>query len=99
MQGMFPIKGAILIQLQLFLHISPVFLGGIIFPLTFSTLKRDKLHRRLFSRHNKTPYPAKPENIKNQPRFWLLRALTGGAPPVRLPSQGSAFAPFDSAFT
>jgi hypothetical protein len=61
MQGVFPVEGAVLVQFELFLHISPVLLGGVVLPLAFGTLKRDKLHRCLFSRHNKTPSRLKPE--------------------------------------
>jgi hypothetical protein len=35
---MLAIMGAVLVELQLFLHIPPVFLGGIVLPLTLGTL-------------------------------------------------------------
>jgi hypothetical protein len=63
MQGMLAVKGTILIQLKLFLNISPVFFGGVIFSFTFGTLESDKLHRGLFSRHIKPLTRLKPENI------------------------------------
>jgi hypothetical protein len=48
MKGMLPIKGAILIKFQLFLDIPPIFLSGIIFPLTLGALQRNKFHCGLF---------------------------------------------------
>lgn len=52
MQGVFPVKRAVFIEFQLFLHIPPVFFGSVIFPLTFAALEGDEFHRRLLTRHN-----------------------------------------------
>jgi hypothetical protein len=52
MQSMFPVKRAVLFQFQLALDIPPVFLGGIVFPLTLGTLQRDKFYSGLFGCHN-----------------------------------------------
>jgi hypothetical protein len=51
MDSMLPVKGAILAQFQLFLGIAPVFLGGIVLPLTFRALKRHQLNNLLLTSH------------------------------------------------
>jgi hypothetical protein len=51
MQGMLPVKGAILLEFQFFLGIAPVFLGGIIPPLTFGALQGHQLHSGFFTGH------------------------------------------------
>jgi hypothetical protein len=64
---MLPVKGAILFQFQLFLGISPILFGCIVLPFTFRTLQGDKLHRRLFTRHNKPLNPALTGKIISTP--------------------------------
>jgi hypothetical protein len=48
---MFPIKGTIFTQFQLFLSIPPVFLCGVIPPFALAALKRYQLYGLLFTRH------------------------------------------------
>jgi hypothetical protein len=55
MERMFSVKRTILRKFKFFLRIPAVFFGGIVFPLTFTTLKRDKFHRRLFTCHKPSP--------------------------------------------
>jgi hypothetical protein len=51
MQGMFSVKGTILVKFQFFLGITPVFLGCIIPSFTFGALQRNKFNRGLFTGH------------------------------------------------
>jgi hypothetical protein len=53
MERMLAVKRAILVQFKLFLSIPPVFLGSIVSPFAFTTLKRNQFHSRLFTRHIK----------------------------------------------
>jgi hypothetical protein len=55
MQGVLPVKWAVLVQFQFFLGVSPVFLGGVVLPLAFGTLQGDEFNRRLFACHISTP--------------------------------------------
>jgi hypothetical protein len=50
-QGVLPVEGTILVEFKFFLGIPPVFFGGIVFPLTFTTLQGYQFHRGLFARH------------------------------------------------
>jgi hypothetical protein len=47
MNGMFPVKRTIFLELQLFLYVSPVLFGGVVAPLALATLKRDQFNRTL----------------------------------------------------
>jgi hypothetical protein len=53
MERMFPVKGAIFVEFQLFLGIAPVFAGSIIPPLALTTLQSHQFHRSLLARHIK----------------------------------------------
>ena len=50
-QGMFPVKGTIFVKFKFFLGITPVFLGSIVPPFTFTALQCYKLNSRFFSSH------------------------------------------------
>jgi hypothetical protein len=49
---MFPVKGTVLPQFQLFLGVSPVLMGGIVAAFTFAALKRHQFHHRFLACHN-----------------------------------------------
>jgi hypothetical protein len=57
MDRMLPIKRAIFLEFQLFLSISPVFAGGIVFALTVTALKRYQFHYLFLARHILSPKP------------------------------------------
>ena len=51
---MLPVKGTKLVKFQLFLNISPVFLGGIVTPLALAALQGYQLYHLLLACHNST---------------------------------------------
>jgi hypothetical protein len=53
---MFPVKGAVFLEFQLFLGIPPVFFGGIITPFALSALQGYQFHRGLFACHVSTSH-------------------------------------------
>ena len=50
-EGMLPVKGTKFVKFQLFLDITPVFLGGIITPFALAALQGYQFHRGFFTRH------------------------------------------------
>jgi hypothetical protein len=50
---MFPVMGAIFLELQFFLNIAPILAGGIVASFTLAALQSYQFHRCLFTRHKK----------------------------------------------
>ena len=49
--SVFSVKGTVLFKFQLFLGITPVFAGSIVFPLAFTTLEGYQLNHLFLTRH------------------------------------------------